>query len=72
MFRKRTREILRQGLKSLDELDTTKEVERLIIKNSSLSKDVLILLDSELGSYRVLNIDVVTTLSSNFNPLDPF
>ena len=73
MFRKRTIEILRRRLKSLDELDTTEEAERLTAERPPIIGDTLLLTGlPELGSFREIDPAVIEALSTNFDPSNPF
>ena len=75
MFRKRAAEILHCGLKSQEELDTTKEVERLLvvpIEPLAINKNSLLNNPPELGSCGVIDSAVVEALSADFNPSNPF
>ena len=75
MFRKRTAEILRRGLKLLNELNTAKEAERLLvvpIEPLVKNENSLPNSPSEPGSYNIIDLAVVEALSANFDPSDPF
>ena len=73
MFRKRTIEILRRGLKSLDELDTTEEAERLTAERSPIIEDTpLLTKPSKPGSFGEINPAVIEALSADFDPSNPF
>ena len=73
MFRKRTAEILRYSLKTLEELNTTKEAERLSVvpvEPSARNEDSND--PSEPSSYSIMDLTVVEALSADFNPSNPF
>ena len=73
MFRKRTIEILRRGLKSLDELDTTEEAERLTAERPPIVKDTpLLTKPSEPSSFGKIDPAVIEALSADFDPFNPF
>ena len=61
------------GLKSLEELDIAKEVERLsIVSVEPLARNGDSNNPSEPSSYSVIDSAVVEALSADFNPSDPF
>ena len=73
MFRKRIVEILRYSLKSLEELDTTKEAERLsIVSVEPLAGNEDLNNPSEPSSYSIIDLTMVEAFSADFNPSDPF
>ena len=73
MFRKRTIEILRRRLKSLDELDTTEEAERLTAERPPVVEDTpLLTKPSKPGSFGEINPAVIEALSADFDPSNPF
>ena len=73
MFRKRTIEILRRGLKSLDELNTTEEAERLTAERPPIVEDTpLLTKPSEPGSFGKIDLAVIEALSIDFDPFNPF
>ena len=73
MFRKRTIEILRRGLKSLDELDTTEKAERLTAERPPIVEDTpLLTKPSEPGSFGKIDLAVIEALSIDFDPFNPF
>ena len=73
MFRKRTIEILRRGLKSLDELNTTEEAERLTAERPPIVEDTpLLTKPSEPGSFGKIDLAVIEALSTDFDPSNPF
>ena len=75
MFRKRAAEILRRGLKSLEELDATEESERLIavpIVPVVEGKNPFPNGSSEPGSLSVMDSAVIEALSASFDPSDSF
>ena len=73
MFRKRTIEILRRGLKSLDELDATEEAERLTAEKPSIVEDTpLLTKPSKPGSFSKIDPAVIEALSADFDPSNPF
>ena len=73
MFRKRTTEILRRGLKSLDELDTTEKAERLTAERPPIVRNTPPLINSsELGSFGKIDPSVIEALFTDFDPSNPF
>ena len=73
MFRKRAIERLRRGLKSLDELDTTEEAERLTAERPPIVEDTpLLTKPSEPGSFGKIDPAVIEALSADFDPSNPF
>ena len=73
MFRKRITKILYYSLKSLEELDTIKEVERLsIVSTEPLARTEDSNDPSEPGSCGIIDLTIVEALSADFNPSDPF
>ena len=73
MFRKRAAEMLRRGLKSLDELDAAEEAERLAAERPPVVKDTPPLTEPyEPGSFGEMDPAVIEALSADFDPSDPF
>ena len=65
--------MLRRRLKSLDELDTTEEAERLTAERPPIVEDTPLLTNpSEPGSLKELDPAVIEALSTNFDPSNPF
>ena len=73
MFRKRTIEILRRRLKSLDELDTTEEAERLAAERPPIVEATpLLTKPSKPGSFGKIDPAVIEALSADFDPSNTF
>ena len=75
MFRKRTAEILRYSLKSLNELDIAKEAERLLIISKEppiKSKNSFPSNPFKPGSYSIMDSAIVKAFSADFDPSNPF
>ena len=74
MFWKRVTDILRRGLKSLDELDTIEEAERLVLKREASVVEEEAPLTNTFNSNFLASLDpsVAASLYSDFDPLDPF
>ena len=67
--------MLRRGLKSLEELDAAKEVERLSvvsIEPLTRNEDSFPNNPPEPGSYSIMDSTIVKALSADFNPSNPF
>ena len=74
MFWKRVTDILRRGLKSLDELDTIEEAERLVLKREASVVEEEAPLTNTFDSDFLTSLDpsIATSLYSDLNPSDPF
>ena len=74
MFRKRVAEMLRRGLKSLDELDATEEAERLALEREASTTEEETPPTDTFDSDFLTSLDpsVAVSLYSDFNPSDPF
>ena len=73
MFRKRVVEILRRGLKSLDELDTIKEAKRLALEREAPTTEEETPPTDTFDSDFLASLDpsVAASLYSDFDPSDP-
>ena len=67
--------MLRYSLKSLEELDTAKEVERLLvfpIEPLAANENSLLNNPPKPSSYSIMDSAIVEALSADFNPSNPF